>query len=86
MKKCDCNFNENEKNLEKNFDQKECGEKNDVNFETRIEKNYENKNYDEEKQECNEDYNRSCDTIDYYEERLNDGSKDQGFNDTLKKY
>ena len=43
---------------------------------TRIERNYENTKDDEERQECNEDYYRSCYTIDYFEEKSNDGSKD----------
>ena len=34
------------------------------------------KNYDEGRQVCNEDYSRSCNTIDYYEEKSNDGSED----------
>ena len=34
------------------------------------------KNDDEKRQECNEYCNRSCDTIDYYEKRSNDGSED----------
>ena len=55
--KFNSNLNKDEKNLEKNYDQKECSEKDDINFETRIERNYENKNDDEERQECNEDYN-----------------------------
>ena len=75
-KKCDSHLNEDEKNLEKNYDQKEYSKEDDVNFETRIERNSENKNYDEERQECNEDYNRSCDIIDYCEERSNNGSVD----------
>ena len=64
------------KELINNYDQKEYSEDDDVNFETRIERNYENKNDDEERQVCNENYSESCDTIDYYEERSNDGSVD----------
>ena len=45
-KKCDSHLNEDEKNLEKNYDQKEYSKEDDVNFETRIERNSENKNYD----------------------------------------
>ena len=42
-------MNEDEKNLEKNYDQKEYSKEDDVNFKTRIERNYENKNYDIDK-------------------------------------
>ena len=43
IKKIDSNLNEYEKKLEKNCDQKEYSEEDDINFETRIERNYENK-------------------------------------------
>ena len=68
-------MNEDEQNFKKSYDQSEYSE-NDVNFDTQIKRNNENKNDDEKRQECNENYNRSCDTIDYYEERPNDGSED----------
>ena len=68
-KKCDSNLNENKKNLDKYYNQGEYCGKDDVNFETRIERNYENKNDDEKRQECKEDYDRSCDITDNYEEK-----------------
>ena len=75
-KKCVSNLNADEKNLKQNYDQTECSEEDDVNFYTQTERNYENRSDNEERQECNEDYSKSCDTIDYYEERSNDGNED----------
>ena len=77
---CDSNLNKDlKKKLSKNYNiKKNNSVEDDVSFEIRNESNYEIKNYNEEKQECNEDYNKNCNTIYYGEERLCDSS--DGYN------